>query len=94
MNPFTSGFHLQTDPINNGVVFTFPNKFSLSVRWGYMNYCSNRMHSDKDASLTCQNAEVAIIRPDGSIVNDVVGYVSPTDLLLWLTQTSNMKETN
>ena len=89
---FTSGFHLCVDTATNGVVFRFPNKFCLSVRWGHANYCSNRMHSDN--SLTCQNAEVAIIRPDGSIVNDVVGYVSPTDLLLWLTQTSNMKETN
>lgn len=83
------GYSLWTDPINNGVVFQFPNRFCLSVRWGFMNYCSNADHTRKwdDSNSNTQmskTAEVAIIDPNGDVVGDVVGNVTPLQLIEWM----------
>jgi len=83
------GYSLWTDPINNGVVFQFPNSFCLSVRWGFMNYCSNADHTrkwdDKNSNvLMSKTAEVAILDPSGDVVGDVVGHVTPVQLIEWM----------
>jgi len=46
-----------------GFQMTFSNGYTVSVQWGEVNYCQNRNLEDSEYS---QDAEVAIIRPDGS----------------------------
>jgi len=92
MVPFDSNnFTLSTHNMNNGFSIMLPNNFVVSVRWGSMNYCSNRYN--EGCTLGAQTAEVAIFDPNNRMVGDVHGHVDPAMLLDLINQASNMKET-
>lgn len=64
---------------SRGFHMKFANGYTVSVQWGWGNYCDNRDMSPVDNS--CINAEVAVWRPDGSFVplqnaDDVLGWLS------------------
>jgi len=65
-----------------GFHMTFDNGYTLSVQWGYGNYCENR-HQARDESVT---AEIAVIKPNGDFMrlegegDDVVGWQTPDDV--------------
>jgi hypothetical protein len=92
MLPFRhNNFTLSSHPTNNGFAIILPNTFVVSVRWGNMNYCSNRFN--EYGTKGSETAEVAIFDPKDKIVGDVHGHVDPAMLLDLINQASNMKET-
>jgi hypothetical protein len=68
-----SGFHI-----------AFANGYTVSVQFGYGNYCDNRYGNDGDKSA---NAEVAAWKTDGGDwvrlgeIDDVTGYQTPDQVL-------------
>ena len=78
-------FTICTDP-RNGFQITFENGYTVSVQFGEGNYCS--FESTKE----CKNAEVALISPDGwlmdlsgkfdwwSFTDEVNGYTTPDEV--------------
>lgn len=65
---------------HRGFRMSLNNEFSLSVQWGYMNYCENRAGVSYDDSAACPSAEIAIFFGDNMMPiskgDDVAGYVS------------------
>lgn len=69
--------------INHGFNMTFKNGYSISVQWGYGNYCSNKdlskgyfdTLSKENAIFQGETAEVAIFRDNESVTLDVLGVV-------------------
>jgi hypothetical protein len=76
---------------NSGFVITFANEWSVSVRFGYSNYCDNKDASTyttpMDEQLDCPNAEIAVINPDGDLVewddwgDTVKGWMKPNEVM-------------
>jgi len=71
---------------NNGFSITFPNGLTLSTRFGYGNYCENRNDELERGlynkgvsgrgmyeSISCNDAEIAVIRDDGKFIKGVDG---------------------
>lgn len=73
MTEFTEGF--RSNP--NGYQITFVNRWTISVQWHSGVACSNRFA--RIPSNFSPNAEVAIIRPDGSY-EMVTGFMSPAEI--------------
>ena len=84
-------FLLCTHPVNNGVMFTFPNGYMVSIRWGTANYCDNRF--TEGVTDSCANAEVAIMDKNGNIIGDVYSRVGTLGVLKLMNKAANM-ETN
>lgn len=73
-------FSLHTQSQNNGFTMTFENGYTVSVRWGWANYCTN--HTMPASASTrilwntlnstncsnCDNAEVAVWNRDGTFL--------------------------
>lgn len=81
---------------NGGFWITFKNGVTISVQFGYGNYCLNRNTDELLKELKigkmeikeCPNAEIAIWDKDGWLTSefkgyddDVQGWVTPEDLL-------------
>jgi len=60
-----------------GFHMAFENGFTVSVQFGFGNYCENR-HEPIDApSGECADAELAVIGGDGNVIlNTVTGHLS------------------
>lgn len=84
---------------NKGFSLTFENGFTISVQFGYGNYCDNGHHPDgfgfsKRQEVTmCSNAEIAIWDADGQWYvfydgDTVMGYCSANDIAEWIDKVS------
>ena len=74
----------------HGFQITFANGYTVSVQFGAYTYCSNKL--DEHAPSNCRNAEVALIHPDGWLIDlsdkiswwdssdNVNGYTTPDQL--------------
>lgn len=86
---------------NKGFNMTFANGITASVQWGAGNYCDNYFSKDfsfsKEASSN--TAEVAAWNKNDEWVtnkfcdtcDDVVGYLSPDEVLQFLNSCANYK---
>lgn len=79
------GFHTRD---SQGFQVTFENGFTVSVQFGFGNYCENK--ADRQVNglvrmVDCKDAEVAVFYPNGGFVpisdggsaDDIAGWVSP-----------------
>ena len=73
-----------------GFHVTFENGYTVSVQFGYYNYCSNKsmqigLENKAAGASGSPNAEVAWWGPDGNFIpfenDDVEGYKSPKEVL-------------
>jgi len=71
----------------HGFQIVLDNNYTVSVQFDVHNYCSSR-HDERRAvyGLVCNNAEVAVIDPDGEFValsehDDVLGYQSVSEVI-------------
>jgi len=74
-------FHCAKESQNNGFTMTFENGYTVSVRWGWANYCTNRTMPASAStrilwhdmsSTNCSDsltAEVAVWNKDGEFVS-------------------------
>lgn len=85
--------------INDGKGFfiEFPNKYGLSVQFGYGNYCSNRDYDFAIPSTTksyqqrqrelgqegSESAEIAVFAPDGKLVGQDLGIFEGDQVEGW-----------
>jgi hypothetical protein len=84
---------------NKGFQMTFGNGWSISVQFGYGNYCQNNHHpmgfyfSKNQDVTTSEDAEIAIWDKDGNWYNfgndTVKGYCSTDDVAGWINKVSN-----
>lgn len=84
---------------NKGFQMTFENGWTISVQFGFGNYCSNRNHPDgwyasKDVEcFSCPDAEIAIWDSFGEYYNfehdTVKGYCSTDEVAEWITKVSH-----
>jgi hypothetical protein len=73
-----------------GFFITFENGYSLSVQWGYGNYCANRHEYDSGGDYVdnqrvlgeegSNTAEIAIINPDGDMNGKALGIFDGDDV--------------
>jgi len=66
-----------------GFHVSFDNGYTISVQFGYGNYCSNR-RSEQGGDLVSDDAEIAVLNGDGNFIplseyDDVIGYQSWDD---------------
>jgi len=83
---------------NKGFKMTFENGWTISVQFGYGNYCQNYHHPNgfnfgKNQELvTSTNAEIAIWDKDGKWYNfgsdTVKGYCSVNEVAKWIERVS------
>ena len=74
---------------DTGFQIDLDNGYTVSVQFSAFHHCSNRHkeeNRDEYSSLECNNAEVAVIDPDGEFVNlhehdDVLGYQSVSEVI-------------
>ena len=77
---------------NKGFQITFDNGVTVSVQFGYGDYCNNRLPNTRILFYTegqkCENAEVAIWNADTwitkkydpDLTDDVIGHVPPDEI--------------
>ena len=83
---------------NKGFQMTFSNGWSISVQFGYGNYCQNNHHpngfyfSKNQDVTTSEDAEIAIWDNEGNWYNfglDIVkGYCSTNEVAEWIDKVS------
>ena len=70
-----------------GFWITFPNGWTVSVQWGFGNYCKNRSFDGEKPGpmFSCENAEIAAWDQNGTRhdfgSDEVKGYCSPAEVL-------------
>ena len=84
---------------NKGFQMTFENGWTISVQFGFGNYCCNRNHPDglyaskKGAPFSCPDAEIAIWDSFGEYYNfghDIIkGYCSTDEVAEWIAKVSH-----
>jgi hypothetical protein len=84
--------------LNKGFQMTFQNGWTISVQFGFGNYCQNNHHpegfyfSQNVAIVESQDAEIAIWDKEGKFYNfggdDVKGYCSPNEVAEWIEKVS------
>jgi len=84
---------------NRGFQMTFENGWTISVQFGYGNYCSNRNHPDglhasKDVwYFSCPDAEIAIWDSSGKSYDfghdTAKGYWSADEVAEWISRVSH-----
>ena len=72
----------------HGFQIVLDNNYTVSVQFGVHNYCSSRHDERRDVGygMVCNNAEVAVIDPDGEFValsehDDVLGHQSVSEVI-------------
>jgi hypothetical protein len=81
---------------NKGFQMTFENGWTISVQFGYGNYCSHRNHESTKEIHQCPNAEITIWGPDGQDYdfgggdNNAKGYCSADEVATWIQFTANL----
>lgn len=94
--------NFRTDIIASGFQMTFKNGLTISVQWGYGNYCDNRLKfSDQDIeskSGTSDSAEIAIWDSNNQGSKwfkfdcDVVkAYCSSDEVAIWIDKVRRAK---
>ena len=83
-----------TSTSNKGFSLTFKNGWTISVQFGYGNYCDNYRHPDgwdfskKQEVTQSSDAEIAIWDADGEWYNfgsdTVKGYCSANEVAEWI----------
>ena len=86
---------------NKGFSLTFENGWTISVQFGYGNYCDNNRHPDgwdfskKQEVTQSSDAEIAIWDADGEWYNfgsdTVKGYCSAIEVAEWIAKVSKFK---
>jgi len=86
---------------NKGFSLTFENGWTISVQFGYGNYCDNKHHPDgwdfskKQEVTQSSDAEIAIWDANGEWYNfdsdTVKGYCSANEVAEWITKVSKFK---
>jgi hypothetical protein len=90
---------------NKGFQITFANGWTISVQYGYGNYCSNRNHPSGyrfamgQPIVTCPDAEIAIWdnnNQDYEFNNgrNVMDYCSPDEVAKWIDFTCKQESVN
>ena len=84
---------------NKGFQMTFENGWTISVQFGYGNYCDNHHHpegwnfSKKQEVTESSDAEIAIWDADGEWYNfgsdTVKGYCSADEVATWIKFTAD-----
>ena len=84
-----------------GFQMTFENGWTISVQFGYGNYCDNNRHPDgfdfgKNLNtVQSSDAEIAIWNSEGTWYNfgsdTVKGYCSADEVATWIEFTKNQK---
>ena len=84
---------------NKGFQMTFENGWTISVQFGFMNYCDNKNHPDghqfaqKSDLVESGDAEIAIWDSNGEWYNfnydTVKGYCSANEVAEWIFKVSN-----
>jgi len=68
-----------------GFQVKLPNGYVVSVQFGWGNYCLNKDEDMENPSGECDDAETAILDPNGNFVeykgDDVQGHQGPQDFL-------------
>lgn len=83
---------------NKGFQLTFTNNLTISVQFGYMNYCCNKNKTSGDCSK-CGNAEIAIWDKDDKWYDfgsggEVKGWVNADEVASWIYKVSIAKDIN
>lgn len=84
-----------------GFTMTFNNGWTISVQFGYGNYCENGRHPDgynfykgKD-KITSSDAEIAIWNEEGDWYDfgpdSVKGYCTPDEVAEWIEKVKSFK---
>ena len=85
--------------LNKGFQLTFENGLTISVQWGYGNYCERRSYDKYDSVMQSDSfneshdAEIAIWDENkkwhdfGS--DEVKGWCSADEVAAWITKTAN-----
>jgi len=83
---------------NKGFQMTFENGWTISVQFGWMNYCDNQNHpdgyqfSEKNDIVESSDAEIAIWDNNGQWYNfnydTVKGYCSANEVAEWISKVS------
>ena len=86
---------------NKGFSLTFENGWTISVQFGYGNYCDNKHHPDgwdfskKQEVTQSSDAEIAIWDANGEWYNfgsdTVKGYCSANEVAEWIEKVSKFK---
>ena len=78
-----------SNTIASGLQMTFENGNTISIQFGFGNYCDNR-HEGKES---CKDAEIAIWNKEGvwhDFENDQVkGYCTTDEVALWINFAAN-----
>jgi hypothetical protein len=84
---------------NKGFRMTFENGWTISVQFGYGNYCDNNHHpegfdfSTKQDIVNSSNAEIAIWDKDGEWFDfggdTVKGYCTADEVASWIEKVKN-----
>lgn len=84
--------------MNKGFQITFENGWTISVQFGYGNYCENHNKQNPAIGAQCEDAECAIITPSGDLYqhesfdgDTVIGYVSPETVLQLMNWTATQE---
>lgn len=79
---------------NKGFKMVFENGWTISVQFGYGNYCSHRNHENQSEVIhECPDAEIAIWDASGKWYNfgsdTVKGYCSADEVATWIKFTAD-----
>ena len=84
-----------TSTRGQGFHVAFANGWRVSVQWGAGNYCQNKaMTPDEvegESMLKSRNAEVLVMRPDGSYAGDPKGWQTPEQVAALLARVARRK---
>lgn len=82
-----SRINLETNPVNHGFTMTFPNRITVSIRWGKFNYSDGKT----TAECAAWNADThAWIRVDDFGDNDVHGHMETHEVARFIYNASQM----
>ena len=95
-----SGFEIYKEDMNHGYTMKFNNGWTISVRWGKVNYCNNQSnfggkHDDITADFNESNtAEVAVFDPNDHMDalcdhDQVLPWQTPDDVAKIMVATMN-----
>lgn len=86
---------------NKGFQMTFENGWTISVHFGYGNYCENNRHPDgwdfstKEELVKSGDAEIAIWDNTGEWYNfgtdTVKGWCTPNEVADWISKVAQME---
>lgn len=81
---------------NKGIQMTFQNGLTISIQFGYGNYCSNGTLPDKKIEQTAYTVEIAIWDKDDNWFkfdkdNAVKGWVDIDEVAIWIDEVRRAK---